>query len=267
MRTDNRAKAGSQTLARGLRLLDLIANANGSVSIRELAAATALPRTIVQRLLYTLESEGLLERDPQQGGYRLSLKLWTFGCAAIRRLDVREVARPFLQDLARKSNEMVKLGVLDGTDVVYIDSIESPQAVRAYVPVGGRAPAHASATGKAVLAFVPRETLPETGVANQRYTEKTVVGSEAFAREMEQIRRRGYAVNRGEWAEDVGAVAAPVFDAHGIAIGSVGLILPAHRLTAAKALQMGAWVTAAGNDISARLGYRAGVDRTKLKRA
>jgi DNA-binding IclR family transcriptional regulator len=266
MKTDNRAKALSQTLARGLRLLDLVAEAKDSVTVRELADATALPRSIVQRLLYTLETEGLIERDAQQGGFRLSLKMWSIGCAAIRRLDVREVARPHLQDLARKSSEMVKLGVLDGTDVIYIDSIESPQAVRAYVPVGGRAPAHASATGKAVLAFLPSEKVAQAGVAKRRYTEHTVVG-EAFAREMEHIRRRGYAVNRGEWSEDVGAVAAPVFDAYGTAIGSVGLILPLQRLTAAKALQMGAWLTAAAGEISARLGHRAGDERTRLKRA
>jgi len=265
MKTDNRAKKLSQTLTRGLRLLELVAGARQGVTVRELAAAMRLPRSIVQRLLYTLEAERFLERDSAQRGYRSSMKLWSLGCAAIRRLNVREIARPFLQDLARKSNEMVKLGVLDGAHVVYIDGIESPQAVRAYVPIGGRAPVHCSATGKTILAFLSVDKLAEIGVSSRQYTKNTVVGADAFAKELAQIRKRGYAVNRGEWSEDVAAVASPLFDAHGIAIGSVGIILPLNRLTAAKTVQMGAWTTAAAAAISAKLGHHV-VDERTMKR-
>src|SRR3954454_22826787 len=151
MITDYRTKPfeGSQTLARGLKLLDVIADGHEGVTIRELAAAMARPRSIVQRLLYTLEAEGFLERHPPQIGYRLAIKLWRLGCQSIRGLNVRDVARPSLEDLARRTNEMVKLAILNGRDVIYIDGIDSSQSIRAYVPIGGRAPAHSSATGKA----------------------------------------------------------------------------------------------------------------------
>jgi IclR family KDG regulon transcriptional repressor len=271
MQTDNRAsgpsqKDLSQTLARGLKLLDLIAEGREGVAVRELAEAMKLPRTIVQRLLYTLEAEGFLERHPTLGGYRLTIKLWSHGCTAIRRLNVRDVARPIMQDLASKSDEMVKLGVLDGHEIVYVEGIDSPQAVRAYVPIGGRAPVHSIATGKAILAFLPAEKLAEIGLTSKRYTKNTVVGSDAFVKELEQIRKRGYAVNHGEWSDDVGGVAAPVFDAQGHAIGSLGIILPMNRFTPAKALQLGSWATAAASAISAKLGYRAADDRSTIKR-
>ena len=85
MTTDNRTKPdkaseGSQTLARGLKLLDVIADGREGVPVRDLAAAMGLPRSIVQRLLYTLEAEGFLERHPSQVGYRLAIKLWRLGC-------------------------------------------------------------------------------------------------------------------------------------------------------------------------------------------
>jgi DNA-binding IclR family transcriptional regulator len=268
MKTDNRArKEVSQTLMRGLALLEAIADGKEGVAVRDLAAAMGLPRSIVQRLLYTLEAEGFLERHPSQVGYRPAIKLWTLGCAAARGLNAREVARPFLEHLAQKTHETIKLGVLDGRDVVYLDGIECPQSVRAYVPVGGRAPAHSSATGKAILAFLRPDTLAQIGPSMRRYTRRTFVGAESLAKELEQIRKRGYAVNGGEWDEQVGGVAAPLFDGRGEVVASLGIILPLNRLTAAKTVQMGAWTTAAAAEISARLGYRAGNQRPTLKRA
>ena len=106
----------SQTLARGLRLLDLVATGNEGVPVRDLVEKMALPRSIVQRLLYTLEAEGYLERHPSQSGYRLAVKLWSLGCQAIRRFGVREIARPYLEELMAGTNEVTKLGILDGED-------------------------------------------------------------------------------------------------------------------------------------------------------
>jgi IclR family KDG regulon transcriptional repressor len=269
MQTDNRTKQrdSSQTLARGLRLLDLIADGREGLAVRELAAVMRLPRSIVQRLVYTLESEGYLERDPSQVGYRLAVKLWGLGCAAIRRLSVRDVARPYLEDIARKTSEMAKIGVLDGHEVVYLDGVDCPQAVRAYVPIGGRAPAHSVATGKAILAFLSDAKLAEIGAATRAYTKRTVTGKDAFAGELARVRKRGYAVNRGEWEEGVGAVAAPVFDAQDDAIASVGIIMPSSRLTAAKVIQIGALTTAAAAEISRKLGHRGATRLAATKRA
>jgi IclR family transcriptional regulator, KDG regulon repressor len=251
------SKEASQTLARGLRLLQAIADGGEGIAVRELARSAGLPRSIVQRLLYTLEAEGFLERHPSQVGYRLAIKLWGLGCAAVRRLTVRDVARPYLEDLSARTSEMTKLGVLDGADVVYIDRVECPLAVRAYVPIGGRAPAHSVATGKAILAFMSAEKMRGRDGA----------GSKALQTEFEQIRRRGYAVNRGEWEQAVGAIAAPVFDAQGDVVASIGIILPSHRLTAAKATQMGRWTAAAAAEISHKLGYGLDPARPAAKRA
>ena len=267
MTTDNRTKTpeGSQTLSRGLKLLDLIADGREGVAVRDLAAAMGLPRSIVQRLLYTLEAEGFLERHPSQIGYRLAIKLWRLGCQSVRRLSVRELARPHLENLARRTDEMVKLAVLTGRDVVYVDGIDCSQSIRAYVPIGGSAPAHSSATGKAILAFLPPERLADAGPPIRRYTSQTVVGKDAFAKELQRIRQRGYAINRGEWETEIGGVAAPVFDADGQAIASVGIIMPLNRFPAAKVTQLGAWTSAAAAEISRKLGYRA--NEVKVKKA
>jgi DNA-binding IclR family transcriptional regulator len=140
--------------------------------------------------------------------------------------------------------------------VVYVDGIDCPQTVRAYVPIGGRAPAHSVATGKAILAFLPPARLADVAATMKRYTRRTVVGKDALAAELAQIRRRGFAVNRGEWEDGVGAIAAPVFDASGEAVASIGIILPVIRLTPAKVTQMSDLTVAAAAEVSRRLGHQ-----------
>jgi IclR family KDG regulon transcriptional repressor len=253
-------RESSQTLSRGLKLLALIADNREGVAIRELAAAMSLPKSIVQRLLYSLEDEGYLERHPSQVGHQLTMKLWSLGCAAVRRFDVQNAARPVLENLALKSGETTKISVLDGDDVVFVDSINGSQIVRAFLPLGGRAPAHSVATGKAILALLTQgRGLKTTAVMRESAHKRALL-----AREFEQIRKRGYAINRGEWEDDVAALAAPIFDAQQVVVASVGIILPHNRLTGAKTALLSSLVTRAAEEISTRLGSPG---TPKLKRA
>src|SRR4030095_16310646 len=118
----NKAKQTSQTLIRGLKILELTASGKSNLPIRELAKELNLPRSIVHRLMATLEGEGYIQKT--NPGYRLGTKLWSLGCAAIQGLEIREVARPYLEDLSSKTNELVALGVLNGREVVYLDKID-----------------------------------------------------------------------------------------------------------------------------------------------
>jgi IclR family transcriptional regulator, KDG regulon repressor len=179
------------------------------------------------------------------------MKLWSLGCAAVRRLDVRNVARPVLEELALKSGETAKISVLDGDDVVFVDSINGSQIVRAFLPLGGRAPAHSVATGKAILAMLPEDR----GLKAAAITRESAAKRAVLARELEQIRKRGYAINRGEWEDDVAALAAPIFDAQQNVVASVGIILPHNRLTGARVTLFSRLVTKAAEEISVRLGY------------
>jgi DNA-binding IclR family transcriptional regulator len=258
----NPAKDTSQTLARGLRVLDLIAEAQHHITIREVASQMALPRSVVQRLVSTLEAERFLERDPE-GGYRLSLRMWSLGCAAVRHRDLREIARPVLRDLSLRSKETVKLSVVSGLDVITLDCIVSEQTVRAYIPIGGRVPANVSATGRAVLAFMLPEQLSQHGYCETGSSSL----SPAAASLLKQVRARGFAVNRGEIGKDTAAVAAPVFSAHGEVIASVGIILPVIRLTGQTLKQLSRWVKSAADEISAKLGYRSPESIATLERA
>jgi DNA-binding IclR family transcriptional regulator len=246
-------KQKSQTLLRGLQLLEVIPK-NSNLSIRELADKVNLPRSIVHRLMATLESEKYIQKNSAQPGYRLGIKLWSLGCVAVQGTEMKEIARAQLEDLACKTNELVVLAVIDGREVVYLDKIDCPQAVRAYLPVGGRAPAYCISTGKAILAYRPDDVIMHITSA-KKFDSKTPGGPEAFKLHLAQIRRRGYAINLGQWRGEVGGVASAIRDSEGNAVAAIGVTVPLHRLTKENIGRLGRLVMKAAATVSDTLGY------------
>lgn len=249
----NKAKQTSQTLLRGLKILELTASGKSNLPIRDLAKELNLPRSIVHRLIATLEGEGYIQKT--NPGYRLGTKLWSLGCAAIQGLEIREVARPYLEDLSSKTNELVALGVLNGREVVYLDKIDCSRAVRAYIPIGGRAPAYCISTGKAILAHRTDDELIKIASSMKKFTDHTVIGIAALKKHLAEIRQRGYSINFGEWHEDLGGVASAIRDKDGNVVAAVGVTVPTHRLAKENIDQLGRLVMKAAATISDELGY------------
>jgi IclR family KDG regulon transcriptional repressor len=260
-----KGKQRSQTLFRGLKILESIAGGNTSLSVRELAQHMNLPRSVVHRLILTLEDEGYLKKNTIHAGYTLGTKLWSLGSAAIQNLEIRDVARGYLENLAVKTNELVALAVLDGDEVVYIDKIDSSQTIRAYIPIGGRAPAYCISTGKAILAYRSGEEVSKIVSSMKRFTNKTVVNGDTLKRHLAEIRRRGYSVNSGEWHEDVAGVASPIQNREGNVTVAIGVTVPIHRLTKETIDQLGRLTIAAASGISNELGYNASKKKSLLR--
>ena len=250
-----KTKQTSQTLLRGLKILELTASGKSNLPIRELAKEVNLPRSIVHRLISTLEGEGYIQKNSANPGYRLGTKLWSLGCAAIQGLEIREVARPYLEDLSSNTNELVALGVLDGREVVYLDKIDCSQAVRAYIPIGGRAPAYCISTGKAILAHRGDDEVMRIASSMKKFTGHTVVGMAALKKHLAEIRRRGYSINFGEWHEDLGGVASAIWGREGNVVAAIGITVPIHRLAKENIDPLGRLVMKAAAEISHELGY------------
>ena len=247
-----------KTLIKGLRLLEALATGPAPRGVSDLAQATGLTRSNAHRTLQTLVAAGYARQQPD-GRYECSLKVFELGNAVIARIDVATVAGPYIQALAETTEETVHLSVLDGADVVYVQKIDSPQPVRAYSRVGGRAPATCVATGKALLAFQDqtqnRVRGDEVAGMLHAYTPRSITDPEELAIELDRIRRDGYAINRGEWRESVCGLAAPIFDATGQAVAGVGISGPRQRLTSNKLRGFSGDVLATASAISGALGY------------
>jgi IclR family transcriptional regulator, KDG regulon repressor len=249
-----KSKQTSQTLLRGLKILELTASGKSDLPIRELAKEANLPRSIVHRLISTLQSEGYIQKNTANPGYHLGSKLWSLGCAAIQGLEVREVARPYLENLSYKTNELVALGILDGREVVYLDKIDCSQAVRAYIPIGGRAPAYCISTGKAILAHRGEDEVLRMASSMKKFTVHTVVGT-ALKKHLAESRKRGYSINFGEWHEDLGGVASAIRGREGNVVAAIGITVPIHRLAKENIDPLGRLVMKAAAEISHELGY------------
>lgn len=238
-----------KTLAKGLKVLETLARLGHPVGVTEVARALGLQKSNAHRLLRSLAELDYVRQVEDTARYELTLKLWEMGQRVIVRMDIATEATPAMRRLAAATQETVHLSLLEGDEVVYVHKIESPHPVRAYSAIGGRAPAHCVATGKALLAFQPPDAV-DLSAARKPYTAATITDPDALRAELGRIRRSGHAINKGEWREGVFGVAAPILDASGRAVAAIGISGPQDRF---RPKAMRAWtplVVAAARDLS-----------------
>jgi IclR family transcriptional regulator, KDG regulon repressor len=249
----------NNTLVKGIGMLEVLAHSDRPLGVTELAARIGLGKSNVHRLLQALVELGYVRRDAESGSYAASIRLWELGSAVFDNLDLKRGAQPCMDWLLSRTRETVHLSVLDGDEVVYMHKLDSPEPVRAYSRVGGRAPAHCVATGKAMLAWIGQAQLEALSRRLRAWSPRTINDPADFLREMERVRQQGYAVNRGEWRETVGGVAAPVRSPDGRVVAAIGLSGPIDRLRPSSFKALSVDVIRAAEGIAAVLAGR-GVD-------
>lgn len=227
-----------KAVVKAFALLELLARSEKPLGVTALAGMADLGKSNVHRLLQTLQTLNYV-RKTDESSYVATLRLWEMGSHVFSKLSLRDLARPYMQRLSEMTGETVHLSELDGFEVLYIDKIESREPVRAYTQLGGRAPAYCTATGKAMMAYLPDEAIVECYQTVQPFTQKTIVNVDRFQVEAEKIRQRRFAINRGEWRADVIGLAAPIAGNAGSIMGSIGLSAPASRV------DIGEWETLA----------------------
>ncbi|MHB8600912.1 MAG: IclR family transcriptional regulator [Ktedonobacteraceae bacterium] len=203
----------------------------GLLGVTEIASTTGLPKSTIHRLVTALVSEGLLMQDEDSHKYALSLRLTAFSANILSSHVVRKSARPLLMELRDQTHESVHLAVLEGMEVVIIDTEDSYFVVRAVNVPGQHLPAHAVSTGKVLLAYQwdvrLREILAHTTLT--RYTDSTITEPQLLLDELRQVRSQGYAISCGELEDGIDAVAAPIFDHLGTIVASVSIGGPSER--------------------------------------
>jgi DNA-binding IclR family transcriptional regulator len=246
-----------KTLLKGLMVLEAISKLDEQPrSLDQIAEIVGLTRSNTHRTLQTLAHAGYVVKEPDPGGYRCTFKMFELGAQQIAGLDVRKLAAPIMRQLAEATSETVHLSVLEGADVIYIDKLDSPKPIRAYSAIGGRAPAYAVATGKALLAFESPDYLNRFPEQLEQHTAITLPSLKALKVELAKISRQGFAVNRGEWRDGVGGIAAPVFNGLDKPIAALGISGPLEGLSVAAMRKFAPIVLRAAQDLSKSLGYR-----------
>lgn len=250
-----------QAVTRALVLLEILAREDRAISISELAKKAQLKLATTHRLLTTMMNRGFIEQDPVSSHYRLGIKAFEIGNAALNVNDLRTISRPFLKSLAQQTNETTNLAILDGAEVVYIDQLESTNIVivKMFARVGSRGPAYCTGTGKVLLADLPEEELKKrlAKVEFIKFTEHTITDIDELIKALNQIRKQGYALDFSERDEGVICIAAPIRNFEKRVQAAISVSAPAQRMDRRRIeTEILPLVLKAAQQISERLGFR-----------
>jgi len=214
---------------RALRILDAFTQLPGDAGTNELARLTGINASTVSRTLSTMVDAGYVVHLPGSGRYRLGPHVLALANHALGSLDLRGLARPHLAALEAATGETATLSVPGDPDAVTVDFVSSRSSVASIARIGRPSVAHATATGKVMLAFAGSPAEPPL----ERFTRRTVTDAAELAAQVEQVRGQGWAWAQGEREPDLNAVAAPVFGAGGELAAILGVQGPAGRFDAA----------------------------------
>lgn len=245
------------TLAKGLAVLEALEATDRGLTLTELAQRLDESPTVVFRLVRTLEDHGYLQQDPPTKRYTLGLRIWEMGAKAVRRTGLVEAARPTLRWLTDVTGQSSGLVILHDTEVLYLDIVEGLEPLRFYADPGSRAPAYATASGKALLAHRPGAVDRVVRGKLRKLTGATVTRAIDLRRRLAEIRRTGISINRGERRDDIAALAAPIFNASAECVAAVSTSGPRSRLTEECLEDFAKHVRKAAEEISLKLGHRA----------
>ena len=247
-----RTTSGKYVIEAVAKAFEVLESFNGSeeLTLSEISQRVGLNKSRTFRLLVTMAERGYVERNEDGTRYRLGMKL--FERASNVRRDVKEIARNTMLELNQKFNESVNLGVLEEGHIVYMDIIESSRPFRTSATVGARMPTHLTSLGKAILAFTPPDD-PDSSLA-RILSNMAPQQAQALQRELDQVRRRGYAVDDEENEPGVGCIGAPIFDSTGHPIAAMSVSGSAHRILTHSKLIADA-VLSACEGVSKGLGY------------
>ena len=216
---------------KAMRVLLAFDGTQRHLTLSEIAALTRLDLSAAQRFSYTLVALGYLRKDERTRKYELSPRLLTFTTHFLASSDLMGRANPYLQQLARQTEEAVNLTLLDGAEIVFVQRIVSRHVLDAAFLVGSRLPAYATAPGLAMLATLPGEEVDAllTKLPPVAHTRHTITGRAAIHARLREIRKRGYAHTREEYFLGDFSVAVAIPDSDGRAAGAINVAIAKSR--------------------------------------
>ena len=244
-----------ESVDRAFRLL-LMFREHPEIRLSQVRDELKVGQSTAHRLMAMLVYHGFAAQDPVTRVYRAGPALYEIGLSVVSNMDLRSVARPVLEKLAAVTGETVHLGVLEGTEVRFVDAVESELALRVSARVGKQVPAHATSLGKAMLAALtdeqvrmlyPSESLPVV-------TAQTMSRRSDLLAELDRTRARGYACNAGESEQGVGSTGVAITHPARGPVGAITIAAPLTRLDQDKTERHAALLVEASREITAQLG-------------
>ena len=250
-RSNIRPVTGTRAVVRAITVLKALGRSTNAYGVTELGTATGLSKATVFRLLGALENEGMVARDGSSGTYRLGPQVISLGASALSTTDLRSIAHDELMRLAEESGETATLEILTDTDVVVLDEVQGRFLFGATPEIGRSWPAHATSTGKVLLALThPMPALPRL----IRFSARTITTRSELERELARVRHNGFAIAVDELEPGLVAMAAPVHNHLGYVVAALSLNGPGTRLGPKRRRALVPKLCRSANRVSRRLG-------------
>ncbi len=252
-------KPSVQSVDRVLDILETLSSVPQGMSLSDLAEAVHLHTSTTHRLVTVLVNRGYARKDSGSGKYRLTLRLFHISQRVSTMLELLPVSESFLEDLANSSREAVHLVERNGSEVVYLYKFEPFQhLVNMGTYVGRYNPMYCTGVGKSILAYLPPEEVEAiwNDTVIHQYTPQTIVRLEDMFRELEQIRRRGFAYDNEEHEAGIRCIAAPIFNWESSPTGAISISAPVNRLTDTVVERLSPKLLSVANEISCLLGRK-----------
>lgn len=246
-----------QSLDRGLTLLETVAKSRRPVPLAELTRELGIDRSSVFRLANTLRRRGFLVQNPGSKDYVLGSAIWRLASLVPWAETLKQLAREQMVSLAGNTGETSHLAIREGREAMLIDHELTGQPVGASACTGRCVPLHCTSVGRALISDYDARRLAELfgSAPLAALTKRTVDSISALAKQCQLSRKRGFALDDQEHYEGVRCIAAPIRDASGEIIGSIGISAPAERLTKGLYKQVGQQVMQAAEEVAAKLGH------------
>lgn len=252
-----RDKGGIQALDRAFLILDIIADAGGEAKLTEIATTAGLNVSTCHHLISTLHNWGYVARGAGSRSYTLGSRILHLSAACLRQVDLPRRAQAVIDRLNDQTREAVQLAIMRDTDLVNVLRREARHVVRVDAGMGGKSDAaHATATGKAILAWLPPSELDriiaDKGLSS--FTANTIVDFDKLKEELRLTRRNGFAIDREEFQSGVICIGAAIRDHAGGVVGSISVSSPVFRATPEYLDQIRVHLLMATDELSMELG-------------
>jgi DNA-binding IclR family transcriptional regulator len=229
------------------------------MGVGEIAKAVNMSSSKISRMFKTLDAEGLFERNPETGKYRLGILFFELGLIYAGNLPFRKIIRPHIIQMAAEKNVTVSCSVLKNGKIIVVDRVQNLNFDLMTYRVGMNVPIHSTSVGKVLLAGLSAEEQDEILKSNElvKYTNATVVDPNAIRKNLEAVKKRGFATDKGETHEDVNCVAAPIVDSMGQVVAALSLTDEESRTSSEELFQFADYLKEKAMFISHQLGYKA----------
>lgn len=251
-------KGTMRSVAQVLRVLDYLETCDSGATVTEVAEALDVHKSTASRLLASMRAAGYVARSELTGKYSLGIRVVELAKAKLEQFDIRTHARPYLEELWRRTEETVHLAIMEGDRLVYIDKIDTTHIFVMRSRIGSRIPAYCTALGKAILAALPeseRNAIMEK-TQFRAYTPKTITKPKVLKEHLQEVARQGFAVDDEENEEGMRCVAAAIRNHSGEVVGAISISAPTSRMPEEKMRETGLLVKEICARLSASLGYR-----------